>query len=135
MLFGPNDIAGALGYCRFANLILQPSWHLAIMDETVGAGEDVGSDPHEGVIFADDNDRARIKSQMTNDSFRNCDLLGLTEMLCCDRGNMDDQTLGAVADRNYQAWPCLSAILAPGIGFVTPEIAVMDDITRDRLSP
>lgn len=134
-LFGADDIAGALGDRRIADLVVEPLGHFAVMDKAVGARKDVGAGPDEGVILASDDDCACVESQMTDDGFRDRDTISIYEVLRRDWRNVDNQALGAVSNCKHKAWPCLATILTSGLGLVTPEIAVVNDITRYRFRP
>jgi len=70
---GPDDVPRSLSDGGIPHSVMQLFGNFSVSDETVATRKNVGTDPQEGVIFARDDDRAIIQTEMVDHRLRNGD--------------------------------------------------------------
>jgi hypothetical protein len=105
------------------------------MHKAISAREYIRTNPDEGVVLAGDDDRPCVKAEMADDPFRDRDAICIGELLGGDWGDMHNKAFGRIAGGEHKAWPRFAPVFSTGLGFMAPEVAVMDDVARDRSSP
>jgi hypothetical protein len=105
------------------------------MNTSIVQGFDIGPDPHEAIILGNDHSGAGVETKMFFDRIRKGDRVGSGMIACRERRSEDDRSAGCLVNAEDEAGPRLGAFFYTSGRFASPEVAIVDNVSRSWLRP